>query len=236
MDIGGETMNIDQEENDETQENPEYEKEYQEQYGGNDGFNVMRIIRRYSRFITPSDTILIHPAGKGKNVNRLLKKGFYAHGADISQYAADNCDAENGIIVDDITDTKINTSYDLIICRYLFEHFTMEQIEKALLSLSKLSHKYIYIGVTLKTNKNFQNDPTHIALYTYSEWQKIILKTGYFTLLEARRSYEEWFLVSKKYKYTGPDLMEPFIWFDRLSLEEKIALYRKQNNFQSRLF
>lgn len=103
----------------------------------------------------------------------------------VSAWGADRCffgtrpryrrDFDAWVFYADISDPDIglcSQSYDLVICREVLEHLTIEQIGRAVSTLVRLSSKYIY--VTTRFHPSPQHlldvatsddlDPTHITM------------------------------------------------------------------------
>ena len=65
-----------------------------------------------------------------------------------------------------------NDSYDLVICREVFEHLTVLQVREAVHNICRISSKYVYITTRFHPNPSnlldvttqFEVDPTHITL------------------------------------------------------------------------
>jgi SAM-dependent methyltransferase len=63
-------------------------------------------------------------------------------------------------------------SYDLVICREVFEHLTVLQVREAVRNICRISSKYVYITTRFHPNPSnlldvttqFEVDPTHITL------------------------------------------------------------------------
>ena len=176
----------------------EYGKEYYERYHGI-SYNPIRVVKRYK--IPKSFKILLIPCGDGKYVVNMRKRGWNIFGADINEYALSQCEHKFRIkylLRQDIRNMNLieSNSFDLVICRYLLEHFIKEDIIKALSELHRVSRNLVYVGVTTADVKphNLYNDPTHKFFATFSEWTNLILETNLFSLIKKNRQKEEWLL------------------------------------------
>lgn len=77
------------------------------------------------------------------------------HSADCLQLAPP--EVRDRIRIADISDTGIaKDSYDLIICREVFEHLTVLQVRAAVTNLCRVSSKYAYVTT------RFNRDPEHL--------------------------------------------------------------------------
>jgi len=181
-----------------------YDKEYYEKYCGKMSFNPMRVVRRYENYISKHDKILIVGCEDERMVKALRNHGFNAYGSDINPYGIERSSPQmqKYLIVDDILHTKIaENSFDLVICRFLLEHFSHEEIALALKNLHKISRRLVYIGVTSVNNKHFKLDKTHKTALTTSQWNSLLLSSNLFDLLKSKESSEEWlFLVKKSFE------------------------------------
>jgi len=174
----------------------EYGKEYYEKYHGI-SYNPIRVIKRYS--IPKNYKILVVPCGDGKYIVNMRKCGWNVYGADINRYALAQSDSKYRIkylFEQDIRNMNLidSNSFDLVISRYLLEHFIEEDVVKALKELHRVSRNLVYIGVTTVDVKpeRIKQDPTHKLFLTYSEWERLILSSNLFTLLKKNRQKEEW--------------------------------------------
>mgnify|MGYP000035034251 FL=1 len=78
-------------------------------------------------------------------------------------------------------------SYDLVICREVFEHLTILEIKKAVSELCRISSKFIYLTTRFHqkpisifdTTTEFEVDPTHITCLNKNLLRMMFILEGY---------------------------------------------------------
>lgn len=111
--------------------------------------------------------------GPGALMYLLQEVGVDADGVDFSQASKDIAPKEvaDKIKIGSIIDIDLPANaYDLIICREVFEHLTVLQVQKAVENLCRISNKYIYVTTRFHpeprslfdVTTEFHVDPTHI--------------------------------------------------------------------------
>jgi 2-polyprenyl-3-methyl-5-hydroxy-6-metoxy-1,4-benzoquinol methylase len=78
-------------------------------------------------------------------------------------------------------------SYDLVICREVFEHLTILEIKKAVSELCRISSKFIYLTTRFHpkpvsifdTTTEFEVDPTHITCLNQNLLRMMFILEGY---------------------------------------------------------
>lgn len=112
--------------------------------------------------------------GPGALMYLLQELDVQADGVDFSPDCIEIAPLEVGerIKIGSVTDVDLpSESYDLVICREVFEHLTVLQIQKAVQNIARITSKYVY--VTTRFHKDpwslfdvgteFDVDPTHIT-------------------------------------------------------------------------
>lgn len=106
-------------------------------------------------------------------------------GIEYSQYAVDNafCPIEQG----DITFTKVDREYDLVLAIDILEHLDDEQLNKALDNIKDNGNDFIF-SIPFIGDPNLMNDKTHKQFRTKEEWKALIAKHG----IEVEDAPAEW--------------------------------------------
>ena len=112
--------------------------------------------------------------GPGALMFLLQEVGVMADGIDFSQTSKDIApkDVADRIRIGSITDIDLpDASYDLVICREVFEHMPVLLVQKAVENLARISSRFVYVTTRFHPNPTslfdvtteFDVDPTHIT-------------------------------------------------------------------------
>lgn len=130
--------------------------------------------------------------------------------ADVKTIAPDS--VRDHIKVGSVTDIDLPTdSYDLVICREVFEHMTVLQVQKAVENICRISSKYVYAttrfhpgpDTLFDVSTEFDVDPTHITCLNKDMLRLMFVLQGF-----KRR----------------PDLEQQMDWLDK----RRVLVYEKQ--------
>jgi cytidyltransferase-like protein len=112
--------------------------------------------------------------GPGALMYLLRELGVEVFGVDYSaeskQLAPD--EIQNRITIGSVTNVLLpDREYDLVICREVFEHLTVLQIQQAVQNICRISSKYVYVTTRFHpkptslfdVTNEFHVDPTHIT-------------------------------------------------------------------------
>ena len=113
--------------------------------------------------------------GPGVLLLLLEEQGVVADGMDFSPASRELAapSVRDRILIGDVTDRRLpDASYDLVICREVFEHLTVRQVREAVTNLCRLSSRYVYVTTRFHPDPaslvdfttQFDVDPTHITL------------------------------------------------------------------------
>jgi cytidyltransferase-like protein len=113
--------------------------------------------------------------GPGALMFLLQEVGIAADGIDFAPSTRDLAPPEvrSRIMVGPLTDESIPAdSYDLVICREVFEHLTVLQVRQAVRNICRISSKFAYVTTRfhpdpptlLDVTTQFDVDPSHITL------------------------------------------------------------------------
>jgi len=113
--------------------------------------------------------------GPGNLMYLLWELGVQADGVDFAQASKDTAPPEvrERIHIGSIVDIGLpDNAYDLVICREVFEHLRVLDVQKAVANLCRITSKYIYLttrfhpapGTLFDVTTEFDVDPTHITL------------------------------------------------------------------------
>lgn len=105
----------------------------------------------------------------------LHELGVDADGIDFSPSVRDIAPAEvrDSIMIGDVAESAVpERSYDLVICREVFEHLTVLQVRRTVAAICRASSRYVYSTTRfhpepeslLSFTTQFDVDPTHITL------------------------------------------------------------------------
>lgn len=112
--------------------------------------------------------------GPGFLVKFLQEVGVDVDGVDFSVDVIDMApeSVKDHIKVGSVTDIDLPTdSYDLVICREVFEHMTVLQVQKGVENICRVSSRYVYVttrfhpepDTLFDVTTEFDVDPTHIT-------------------------------------------------------------------------
>jgi SAM-dependent methyltransferase len=140
--------------------------------------------------------------GPGALMYLLWELGVEADGVDGSASSRELAPAEvkDRIAVGEITDpVKPDGSYDLVICREVFEHLTVLQVRTAVANLCRISSRFVYLTTRfhpdppslLAFTTQFDVDPTHITLLNKDFLRLLFVLEGFRSRpdLEARMDW-----------------------------------------------
>lgn len=113
--------------------------------------------------------------GPGALMFLLQEVGVVADGIDFAESTKQLAPAEvrDRIMVGDVSDRRLaDNSYDLVICREVFEHLTVLQVREAVRNICRLSSRFAYVttrfhpnpATLLDVTTQFDVDPSHITL------------------------------------------------------------------------
>jgi len=181
----------------------EYDMEYYRNFHGI-SYNPIRVLKRYfGESLLKVFKILIVPCGDGKYIRNMRKKGLEVYGLDISH--ALKLYPSGYTVLGDIRHLPFqDNTFDVVISRYLLEHFKYVEIVEALEELSRVADQFLYIGVTTTDVKpeRFNADPTHKMALTWEEWTDLLiglLKLEDFKKIRQIKSKEEWLFRHKRF-------------------------------------
>jgi cytidyltransferase-like protein len=112
--------------------------------------------------------------GPGALMYLLQEQGIVAHGVDFSAASKQIAPVEvaDRIRIGSITEVDLpSDSYDLVICREVFEHMPVLQVQKTVQNLCRISSRYVYVTTRFHPKPtslwdvatDFETDPTHIT-------------------------------------------------------------------------
>jgi hypothetical protein len=113
--------------------------------------------------------------GPGALMFLLQEVGIGADGIDFAQSSIDLAPAEvrDRIRIGPVQEPSIpDLSYDLVICREVFEHLTVLQVREGVRNICRISSKFAYVttrfhpnpATLLDVTTQFDVDPSHITL------------------------------------------------------------------------
>ena len=128
--------------------------------------------------------------GPGVLMFLLHEVGIVADGIDHSPDVVAIAPAEvrDRIMVGSVGDHLVDDdSYDLVICREVFEHLTILQVREAVRNICRISSKYVYITTRFHPNPSnlldvttqFEVDPTHITLLNKDFLRLLFILEGF---------------------------------------------------------
>ena len=130
--------------------------------------------------LNKNDKILDFGCAKGYLVYALELLGIDAYGYDISEYAIANSKQE---IRHKLSNEILYHNYNYIISKDVFEHLTLEQINKSLETCKHMTDNLFIIVPLAKNNKfiipSYELDITHVSRYSRDEWYKIFNDIGW---------------------------------------------------------
>ena len=127
-----------------------------------------------SRRCSQPQRVIDMGCGPGALMFLLQEVGVMADGIDFSQTSKDIAPQEvaDRIRIGSITDIDLpDDSYDLVICREVFEHMPVLLVQKAVENLARISSRFVYVTTRFHPNPTslfdvtteFDADPTHIT-------------------------------------------------------------------------
>jgi len=120
------------------------------------------------------ERVLDMGCGPGALMYLLHEIGVKADGVDLSEASKELAPPEvaGGIHIGSVTEVDLPTdSYDLVICREVFEHLTVLQVQKAVENICRISSRFVYVTTRFHpaptslfdVTTEFDVDPTHIT-------------------------------------------------------------------------
>ncbi len=188
-------------------EEERFGKEYQEEFGALD-YMPWRPIGWFWKYLVPPMRILVVGAPLPKHIGVFVERGDDVYFIDISDYAVKksissivqrygSLPKNIHILKGDIRKTEFpDKFFDLVICRYILEHYGPEENMKILREIYRITKKYAVIGVTTLDVKpdHLEADPTHVTKWTFNQWKSFIESSGLFRILAKKKSSEIFFL------------------------------------------
>jgi ubiquinone/menaquinone biosynthesis C-methylase UbiE len=128
--------------------------------------------------------------GPGALMYLLHELGIDVHGIDFSQNSVTLAPEPMGerIIVGSVTDTHVpDQSFDLVICREVFEHLTVLQVRQTVAAICRASSRFVYATTRfhpdpenlLSFTTQFDVDPTHITLLNKEFLRTLFVLEGF---------------------------------------------------------
>jgi SAM-dependent methyltransferase len=113
--------------------------------------------------------------GPGFLMEFLRELGVEADGVDFSPRIRELAPegVRDRIIVGPVTEPQVpDRAYDLVVCREVFEHLTVVQVQKTVEAICRASNRYVYVTTRfhpdppglLDFTTQFEVDPSHITL------------------------------------------------------------------------
>ena len=145
-----------------------------------------RTIREASSIINniKFDTVLDYGCAKGFMVHALRLLGKEAYGADVSEYAVENCHPKVKEYLQVIETTEqLTGGWDLIIAKDVLEHIPKDLIP-AVLSELRRRCKTLFVAVPLGDGKRYrireyEMDVTHVVREPEEWWLTTIVDAGF---------------------------------------------------------
>jgi 2-polyprenyl-3-methyl-5-hydroxy-6-metoxy-1,4-benzoquinol methylase len=145
-----------------------------------------RTIREASSIINniKFDTVLDYGCAKGFMVYALRLLGKEAYGADVSQYAVENCHPKVKDYLQVIENTEqLTGGWDLIIAKDVLEHIPKDIIPSVLHELRRRC-KTLFVAVPLGDGKRYrireyEMDVTHVVREPEEWWLTTIVDAGF---------------------------------------------------------
>jgi len=145
-----------------------------------------RTIREASSIINniKFDTVLDYGCAKGFMVYALRLLGKEAYGADVSEYAVQNCHPNVKDYLQVIESTEqLNGGWDLIIAKDVLEHIPKDIIPSVLSELRRRC-KTLFVAVPLGDGKRYrireyEMDVTHVVREPEEWWLTTLVQAGF---------------------------------------------------------
>lgn len=145
-----------------------------------------RTIREASSIINniKFDTVLDYGCAKGFMVYALRLLGKEAYGADVSEYAVENCHPKVKDYLQVIENSEqLTGGWDLIIAKDVLEHIPKELIPSVLSELRRRC-KTLFVAVPLGDGKRYrireyEMDVTHVVREPEEWWLTTIVEAGF---------------------------------------------------------
>lgn len=199
-----------------------YDKQYFQNDWRNEGNNYTLEIRREREGRNPQlikdvfkpNKVLDMGCGPGFLMKFMQELGLVVDGVDFSEDVKGIApeSVRDRIKVGSVTDIGLPSKfYDLVICREVFEHMTVLQVQKAVENICRISSKYVYVTTRFHPQPNtlfdvtteFDVDPTHITCMNKDMLRLMFVLQGF-----KRR----------------PDLEKEMDWLDK----RRVLVYERQ--------
>jgi 2-polyprenyl-3-methyl-5-hydroxy-6-metoxy-1,4-benzoquinol methylase len=150
------------------------------------------------RDVFQAKTVVDMGCGPGNLMYLLWELGVQADGVDFAPASKETAPAEvrDRIHIGSIIDIDLpDNSYDLVICREVFEHMRVLDVQKAVENLCRITSKYVYLttrfhpapATLFEVATEFEVDPTHITLMNMDMLRLIFVLQG----MRRRRDLED---------------------------------------------
>jgi len=153
------------------------------------------------RDVFRAKTVVDMGCGPGALLYLLHELGVRADGVDFSADCKEMAPTEvrDRIVVGSVTDVPLaDNSYELVICREVFEHLTVLQVQKAVENICRISSRYIYVTTRFHPHPaslfdvttEFDVDPSHITLMNMSMLRLMFNLQGFRRCRELEREID----------------------------------------------
>jgi cytidyltransferase-like protein len=150
------------------------------------------------RDVFGAKTVVDMGCGPGNLMYLLWELGVEADGVDFAQASKDTAPEEvrERIHIGSIVDIDLpDDAYELVICREVFEHLRVLDVQKAVENLCRITSKYIYLTTRFHpapaslfdVTTEFEVDPTHITLMNMDMLRLMFVLQG----MRRRRDLED---------------------------------------------
>jgi len=159
----------------------------------------------------PASSLMDIGCGGGALTSRFVKLGFDAYGADISQYAIDNCvpSMRNRIVNCNIAEAipRSHTCHDYLVATDLLEHIYEEDLDIAFTNMIMTAQKRMFFvicvtqpketpfclrkGQTVPKDKEVLAVSGHVNIQAPNYWRKFFIKHGCKIRYDLMYSFQE---------------------------------------------
>ncbi len=143
-----------------------------------------------SALVPPGADVLDVGCGPGALMYLLHELGIEVQGIDFSERSVALAPEEvrQRILIGSVTEVHVpDASFDLVVCREVFEHLTVLQVRQAVAAICRASSRFVYATTRfhpdppdlLSFTTQFEVDPTHITLMNKDFLRTLFVLEGF---------------------------------------------------------
>ena len=156
--------------------------------------------------------------GPGALITFLSELGLTVQGIDASPAVLNSCseDIRDKIEIGEITNMRFeDRTFDLVICREVFEHLLAREISKAVQELCRVSSRFVYLTTRFSNDganlfaldTELEVDPTHITCLNQTFLRSLFVLQGFRRRVDLEQDMD-WLSKKRVLVYERPQSAE----------------------------